>query len=190
MNWVAVVPLKQGASQKSRLAQSLNPAQRAALTDALLGHVLEALSACKAVSHIVVLSPSDPRRPNTQWAQDEGRGLNEELMALRARFADQSFLVVHADLPFLETIDIDRVLAAAEAAGVAIAPDKFDTGTNALALRGESSIPFRFGSNSFPQHCAAAPDAAIVRARGLSHDIDTPDDLRDAVETGLRIPGG
>lgn len=188
MSWIAIVPLKQGASQKSRLSKSLDPAQRAALTEALFTRVLSALSNCSALSQTIVLSPSDPKRPQAEWAPDEGRGLNEELMALRARFSDRNFLIVHADLPFLETDDINKLLAAAEAAGIAIAPDKFDLGTNALALRSESSMSFRFGADSFAKHRAAAPDAAIVQSRGLSHDIDTPDDLRTALDIGLRIP--
>ena len=188
MSWVAIVPLKQGASQKSRLSQSLDPAQRAALTEALFARVLSALSVNPAISQVIVLSPIDPIRAEVSWVQDEGRGLNEELTFLRARFVDRNFLVVHADLPFLETGDLSNLLRAAEASGVAIAPDKFDLGTNALAMRAESSIPFKFGSDSFAKHRTAAPEAAIVKSRGLSHDIDTPDDLRAALDAGLRIP--
>lgn len=187
MSWVAVVPLKQGPSQKSRLSQSLDAAQRAALTEALFARVLGALFESHAVSQVMVLSPVDPARPHAEWVRDEGRGLNEELIAQRAQFSGRNFLIVHADLPFLEAADISALLEAAESAGVAIAPDKFDLGTNALALRAESSISFKFGADSFAQHRAAAPDAAIVRSRGLSHDIDTPDDLRAALDMGLRI---
>jgi 2-phospho-L-lactate/phosphoenolpyruvate guanylyltransferase len=188
MNWIAIVPLKQGASQKSRLSQTLNPAQRAALTESLFAHVLSALSTCEAFSQVVVLSPFDPKHPQTEWVQDEGRGLNEELMALRGRLSDQNVLIVHADLPFLVTADISELLAASASGGVAIAPDKFDLGTNALALRAEFLMKFNFGANSFAKHRAAAPHAAIVRSRGLSHDVDTPDDLRAAIDIGLRIP--
>ena len=188
MSWVAIVPLKQGASQKSRLSQSLDPAQRAALTEALFTRVLAALDACESVSQVVVLSPSDPQRLKVEWVRDEGRGLNEELMALRARFSDRNVLVLHADLPFLEADEIKKLLAAAETAGVAIAPDKFDLGTNALALRAEAAVSFSFGADSFAKHHAAAPHASIVKSRGLSHDIDTPDDLRAAMDIGLRIP--
>ena len=188
MSWVAIVPLKQGASQKSRLSQSLDPAQRAALTEALFTRVLSGLFANTAISQVIVLSPVDPLRTGASWVLDEGRGLNEELTLLRARFADRNFLVVHADLPFLESGDLTTLLSAAETSGVAIAPDKFDLGTNALAMRAESSITFQFGSDSFAKHRAASPDAAIAKSRGLSHDIDTPDDLRAALDAGLRIP--
>ena len=187
MSWVAIVPLKQGASQKSRLSQSLDPAQRAALTEALFTRVLEALSVSKAVSQVIVLSPLDPQRREAHWVRDEGRGLNEELMALRAQHPDRNVLIVHADLPFLEAADIEDLLVAAESAGIAIAPDKFGIGTNALALKADSVIDLRFGEESFSKHSAAAPGAAIVKSRGLSHDIDTPDDLRAALDGGLRL---
>lgn len=188
MSWVAIVPLKQGASQKSRLSQSLDSAQRAALTEALFTRVLSALSANAAISQVFVLSPVDPMRAGASWVQDEGRGLNEELTLVRTRFSDRNFLVVHADLPFLEAGDLTLLLSAAETSGVAIAPDKFDLGTNALAMRTESSMDFKFGSDSLAKHRAAAPGAAIVKSRGLSHDIDTPADLRAALDAGLRIP--
>jgi 2-phospho-L-lactate guanylyltransferase len=187
MSWVAIAPLKQGVSQKSRLSQSLDPAQRAALTEVLFTRVLSALSANPAISQVIVLSPTDPMRPEASWAQDEGRGLNEELALQRARLVDRNVVVVHADLPFLEASDLSALLGAAEKSGVAIAPDKFDLGTNALAICAGLSIPFQFGADSFAKHRAAAPGAMIVRSRGLSHDVDTPDDLRAALQSGLRI---
>lgn len=187
MNWVAVVPLKQGGAQKSRLAQTLDQPQRAALTDALFSHVLSALGSCPRLSQVIVLSPSDPERAQTEWAPDQGRGLNEELTALRARFLDRNFLIVHADLPFLETRDIERLLDAAES-GVAIAPDKHGQGTNALALRAGVNIAFGFGERSFEKHRAAAPGGVIVQSSGLAQDIDTPDDLRAALDQGFAVP--
>ena len=187
MNWVAVVPLKQGASQKSRLSERLDSAQRAALTEVLLSRVLNALNHCRAVSHIILLSPSDPQHPETEWVRDEGRGLNEELTLLRARFLNSNFLIVHADLPFLETDEVAALLGAADFAGVAIAPDKVGLGTNAVALRKACSISFNFGVGSFAKHLAAAPSAKVVQSQGLSHDIDTPDDLSVALELGLRL---
>lgn len=189
MSWVAIVPLKQGASQKSRLSQTLDPAQRAVLTEDLFARVVEALSASDAVSQVIVLSPSDPERADVTWVRDQGRGLNEELMTLRSQYADRNVLIVHADLPFLSAADIDDLLRAAAVAGIGIAPDKFDLGTNALAMRADSEIGLMFGDRSFEKHRAAAPAAAIVKSRGLSHDIDTPDDLRAALDAGLRISG-
>lgn len=186
MNWVAVVPLKQGGSQKSRLAQMLDPAQRAALTDALFSHVVTTLGACTRLSKVIVLSPSDPEHAHTEWAPDRGRGLNEELTALRTHFPDRDFLVVHADLPFLEPGDINRLLDAAES-GAAIAPDKHVQGTNALAVRAGVSLAFGFGEASFEKHRAVAPAAVIVQSPGLAQDIDTPDDLQAALKLGFAL---
>ena len=94
---------------------------------------------------------------------------------------------MHADLPFLETDEVAALLGAADFAGVAIAPDKVGLGTNAVALRKACSISFNFGVGSFAKHLAAAPSAKVVQSQGLSHDIDTPDDLSVALELGLRL---
>ena len=90
--------------------------------------------------------------------------------------------VLHGDLPTLSSDDIRALLAAVpRPAGVAIAPDRAGTGTNGLAMRPASAIPFRFGVGSFAAHAAATAEAgvsvAVVRRPGLAFDLDTPDDL-------------
>jgi len=123
------------------------------------------------------------------WIADEGRGLNAELESARTRFTGSGVLVLHADLPLLELIDIDVLIGAAEARGIAIAPDRHGSGTNALALLPHAQIAFRFGPDSFWLHREQAPDAMIVERQGLRLDLDTPDDLAAAEAAGFR-PGG
>ncbi len=64
---------------------------------------------------------------------------------------------------------------------MAIAPDRAGAGTNALALRPTSAIPFRFGPGSHEAHRRAAEAAGLevvtVERPGLAFDLDTPADL-------------
>lgn len=77
----------------------------------------------------------------------------------------------------LTEADVSALLAGASRAGIAIAPDRHGTGTNAVALRDDALFRFRFGPDSLRHHCEQVLDAAIVRTRGLAFDPDTLEDL-------------
>ncbi|MDB5686089.1 MAG: 2-phospho-L-lactate guanylyltransferase [Rhizorhabdus sp.] len=218
MSWTAVVPIKQGTARKSRLSAELSPEERERLSDQLVTRVLDALAAAPSVSRIVALSnaplPSssfqrelespfsygdtmrkgDPSfrwddERDVNWHLDEGRGLNPELTAFRSALPAGRLLVIHGDLPLVTPDDIEAMLAAAEQAGIAIAPDRHGSGTNALALRDPAPFTFAFGEGSCAAHHAAAGEGAMtVNRPGLSHDIDTPDDLAAARTAGFVWP--
>jgi 2-phospho-L-lactate/phosphoenolpyruvate guanylyltransferase len=172
MSWTAVVPMKQGGAQKSRLSGVLTFEQRATLTQSIAAYVLEALAAAPEISLIIVLSPAALADPRFDWT---------ELLTAK-------LLVIHGDLPLLQDADISALLQAAEASGIAIAPDRHGEGTNSLALATAEPFVFQFGEDSCARHVAANPSAAIVRRTGLSHDIDTPEDLNVAIALGFHAP--
>lgn len=186
MKWVAVVPLKQGRDRKSRLAGRLSFSQRIALSDYMAAHVLACLAASPAIEEVILLSPAPAAGHG--WKKDEGRGLNAELEALRAELGKAAMLVVHGDLPLIAPLDIEALVEAA-AEGCALAPDRHDSGTNALALLAHAPFTFAFGMDSFARHQAAADGkAAVVRRFGLACDIDTPGDLDVALRAGALLP--
>jgi 2-phospho-L-lactate guanylyltransferase len=91
-------------------------------------------------------------------------------------------LVLHGDLPLLETGDITAVLALQRrSGGLVIGCDRAGTGTNLLAFDEGGAVPFHFGPDSCALHLAAAR-AAGVKARvlqraGIALDIDGPADM-------------
>ena len=115
--------------------------------------------------------------------------LNPELEAARATLGTGPLLILHADLPLLQQADVDAVLDEAEAVGIALAPDRHGTGTNALALCNGRSVTFQFGADSFPRHFEQDSDAAVIRREGLALDLDTPEDLERALAAGFRLGG-
>jgi 2-phospho-L-lactate guanylyltransferase len=183
--WTALVATKQGHAAKSRLSDLLDLPARTALAGAMAAHVVACLHAVEAVAQVRVIAPAAPVPPGTIWMPDTGGGLNAELRSACARLADRPIFVIHADLPFLGPDDVTAFLAAADRAGAAIAPDRHDRGTNALALSRGHTPAFAFGSDSFARHFGQWPDAAIVRRRGLAFDLDTPDDFREADRSGV-----
>jgi 2-phospho-L-lactate/phosphoenolpyruvate guanylyltransferase len=173
-DWHAIVPLNLGRDCKTRLAGQLSRDKRDRLVEAMARHVVAQVGAVIGISEVILLSPEDPQFSSVQWVRDEGRGLNAELAAV---LGTGPVFVIHADLPTLETADVEALLETAQQSGAAIAPDRLGTGTNALALTYPSGIVPAFGEGSFLRHRTMFPDAAIVERAGLALDVDTHEDL-------------
>jgi 2-phospho-L-lactate guanylyltransferase len=64
---------------------------------------------------------------------------------------------------------------------VVIAPDRHNTGTNALLMSPSGLIEYDFGLNSFQRHCqrveATGARLEIVNLPNLGLDLDIPEDL-------------
>ncbi|WP_137787502.1 2-phospho-L-lactate guanylyltransferase [Sphingomonas sp. 3P27F8] len=176
MTWTAVIPLKGHGERKTRLAEHLRVDERRQLTDAMFAHVHRVLQSCREIAEIILLSDVQPDGWTDGFRHDAGQGLNVELNALATTIVPAPMLVVHADLPLMSVDDLAALFAAA-ASGIAIAPDRHRTGTNAIALAMSGGFNFGFGANSFGRHLTAAgPGARVVNRRGLAMDVDTPDD--------------
>lgn len=187
MSWTAVVPLKREDVRKSRLATCLESSARVALSEVMARHVVARLRSIARISEVVVLSPAPARELPATWRMDHGAGLNAELSSCRSDMVGRPFLVIHADLPVLHESDLEALLDAAVRAGIAIAPDRHGTGTNAVALSGGEAFGFAFGEASLRRHLrAAGAGAALVEREGLALDLDTPEDLAAAKAAGWR----
>lgn len=174
MNWTAIIPLNWGRDCKTRLSDRLSREQRDILVEVMARHVIAQVHAALGVAEVSLLSPEDPAIAGTRWLNDAGIGLNA---GLARAMSGTPALIIHGDLPVLATADVEAVLASAQRNGVAIAPDRHGTGTNALALVSPSGIVPAFGEGSFARHRALFPNGAIVKREGLTTDIDTPEDL-------------
>lgn len=182
--WNAIVPFKAAGQRKTRLASALSQPERDQLAQALFDHVIGVLEACPAVGRISVLSEERPARVDLDWLADRAQGLNGELQALEI---DGPRLIIHADLPLVTPDDVAALLAAARGGG-AIAPDRHGSGVNALALDTGVSRQFQFGPDSFARHQRQlGGPLAVVARQGLALDIDTPNDLAEAVRLGFRL---
>jgi 2-phospho-L-lactate guanylyltransferase len=190
-----IVPHRGLDAAKTRLAPVLDPAAREQLARGLLLRVLRV--AREACDDVVVISPSVALGPlvteaGARLAVQHGMGLNAGLEEARSEAlleGIETLAVLHGDLPNLSAADIHALAdAVATPAGVAIAPDRAGTGTNALAQCPAGAVPFRFGIGSFAAHREAAAAArlplAVVERPGLAFDLDTPDDLARWLELG------
>jgi 2-phospho-L-lactate guanylyltransferase len=192
-----IVPHRGLEAAKTRLATSLSPDERIFLASQLLQRVLKV--AREVAEDVVVISPSRAlleivEPSGARLAVQRGMGLNEGLE--QARFdavadAVEVMAILHGDLPNLQASDVETLIGSLPAdggPGVAIAPDRAGTGTNALVLRPPGLITFRFGSGSFAKHLAEVEAAGVplvaVNRAGLAFDLDTPADLERWLELG------
>jgi 2-phospho-L-lactate/phosphoenolpyruvate guanylyltransferase len=186
--WVTI-PVKPPGEAKSRLAERLTLEQRMALSAAMLQRVVAAVQAADHVDALALVGPTrlgvDER---VQLIADPGLGLNAALDAARGHVlaaGASRMIVLFADLPQVTVHDV-RLLAAAPAGELAIAPDRHGTGTNALSLPlpAARGFTFAFGPDSFAQHKAEAERLGLpldeIRSPGLARDVDVPEDLADA----------
>jgi 2-phospho-L-lactate guanylyltransferase len=175
--WRALVPIKQGANGKSRLASAMSHEERDALALRMALHVLAELAKCGSITEIAILSTYCPEWWGGAWVEDRGAGLNAEIAGWRRSIGAAPVLIVHADLPLLRASEIDELLEVAAAEGIALATDRAGEGTNALAIADGRAFDFRFGPNSRLHHAEQAPGLAVLDLPGLTADIDTPEDL-------------
>ena len=183
--WRALVPIKQGASGKSRLASVLPREERDALALRMAQHVLAELESSASIAEIAILSAQRPDWWSGGWVEDRGVGLNTELAEWRRTVGTAPVLIVHADLPLLSAGEVDRLLALAAAQGIALATDRAGEGSNALAIADGRPFALCFGPGSRRLHAAQAPGMTVLTSPGLATDIDTPGDLAFARANGF-----
>lgn len=184
----ALVPVKQLSAAKSRLLPG-DREQVEQLSLAMLGDVLEALLGVPGLGRVAVVTP-DARVAEAARAQGaeallrDDPGLNPAIEAAAAELApapDDGVLVVLGDVAAARAEDLARLLAAAPARGVALAPSR-DGGTSALLRRPRDVIPACFGPESAARHREEARRAGVecreLALASLEIDVDVADDAR------------
>ena len=191
MSVFAVVPVKDLTQSKSRLSPFLSPDERAALTLAMLDHVLLTLEESGVVERVGVVSPSSrvlflAKDAGAAALPQETRGLNNALEEGRDRAVSEGascLLVLPADLPYLSAFDVRMLvsLLREDERAAVISPDRDEEGTNALVIRPPDALPFAFGPGSYEAHQRAARERrlelGIYDSASVSFDVDTLEDL-------------
>ncbi len=191
MSLWAIVPVKPFLRSKSRLAGVLSPEARAGLSREFLGHALRVLAQVPEISRVLVVS-RDPaalalaRDLNAQTVTEAGApDLNRALArATQVAVAERAaaVLILPTDLPLITVADVQALIATDRPGpAVTLAPDRHETGTNALFVRPPGLLAYAFGVGSFGEHLALAQAAGaavrVCRLAGLALDVDQPEDL-------------
>jgi 2-phospho-L-lactate guanylyltransferase len=153
---------------KRRLSAVLEPQERLELVRRMLDHVLAAAAGSTHVNRVLVVSPErDDLRESIDLVTDAGIGLNEALELARQHARAQGareIVVLPADLPRLATGDVDALIVRGRGAGVAIAPDRRQTGTRALPCRHRQTLRSR-SAREVCTHTRPVPDPVATRPR-------------------------
>jgi 2-phospho-L-lactate guanylyltransferase len=188
-----LVPVKNLANAKQRLAQVLEQSSRTELAHAMLADVLDALA--EAATDEVSLVTSDPfaleLASHHRFAiiSDDSNLSETDAMEMATRVCASrgitTTLVIPADIPLIEAADTRAIYDAAPAKGAVLVPSADQRGTNAVLRRPAALFPLRFGNDSFMPHLAAAvatrATCVVLSLPRIALDIDTPEDLQHLV---------
>jgi 2-phospho-L-lactate guanylyltransferase len=192
----AIVPVKGLASSKSRLLPHLGRESVEKLAIAMLGDIVGSLRAVSALEEIAVVTP-DARvakaaeeagaLPLLRLYPDLNTALDGSAKEL-ARTPEDAALVVLGDVAAVQPADLEiliRSLDGMERPAAVLAPSR-DGGTSALLRSPWNSIDACFGPGSAAVHRARAEATGVAFAEmelaSLAIDIDTPEDIEEALE--------
>jgi 2-phospho-L-lactate guanylyltransferase len=196
---VILVPIKNTAFAKQRLASILDQPARTQLAQAMLTDVLTILHEWKNRPAVGIVTSDpyamklaaeyrfevipDPENPGETGAIE---------MATRqcVERGEESTLVIPGDIPLIQSWELEEVLKHAPAEGSVLVPAGDGRGTNAALRRPANLFPLRFGNDSFKPHHAAAQATGkpciVLNLPGIGVDVDSPSDLQQL----LSLPGG
>lgn len=193
----ALIPLKRLDLAKSRLRERLAAPERARLMRALLDHTLREVRRSPSVGRVfLVSSDADSAAIAAEHGivhfDDRGLPWNDALAAATAEVvSSETVLILSADLPLVSAADVEALISEVPEAGVAIARAR-DAGTNGVAIRPAGAVATCFGiKGSAAGHAALAEAAGLLAVMvdrpGLAIDLDSPEDVREALRRG--VPG-
>lgn len=187
----AVVPIKDTAHAKQRLADAVPAELKPRLALAMAEDVLSALSAMPGLSGIAVvtldaaaseLARRYGARLMTAGALDGQTGAVRAAARALASEGRTAMLTIPGDVPLITSEEVRELIAAHERTpDFVIAPAHDGRGSNAVLCAPPERVPLQFGDDSFVPHLEAARRAGIepkvIRLAGIGLDIDNPRDL-------------
>ena len=193
-----LVPIKNTAFAKQRLAGILDQPARTQLAQAMLTDVLATLHEWKGRSNVGIVT-GDPYAtrlaaeykfeviPDTDNPGETGA--IEMATRICAERGEHSTLVIPGDIPLIATWELEEILKQAPAEGSLLVPAGDGRGTNAAYRAPADLFPLKFGNDSFKPHHAAAQatgkPCVVLNLPGIAVDVDNPADLRQL----LSLPG-
>jgi 2-phospho-L-lactate guanylyltransferase len=193
-----LIPIKDPARAKTRLARLLSADERRRLASAMFNDVCRAVARSTMVDRVALVSsyrPAIERARQLGWdvlveqeQYSESASVDWASRALTGQGID-SVMRLPADLPLVGGEDIDSLLSVELRAPAALlVPSREGTGTNAIIRTPPDLFPSRFGPGSLALHrregASAGVECLIVNNDRIAFDIDEPQDLADFIKCG------
>jgi 2-phospho-L-lactate guanylyltransferase len=185
-----LVPVKNLASAKQRLAAILDRPARTHLAQTMLLDVLTAIATWTDHPEVGIVT-SDPfalalaHQFHFEVIADEANRGETDAIETATRLCVthgiESTLVIPGDIPLIQSWELEKIIAAAPPEGSVLVPAADARGTNAIFRRPAGLFPARFGNDSFKPHHAAAQATGkpciVLSLPGIAVDVDNPEDL-------------
>ncbi len=185
-----LIPVKNLVNAKQRLSLVLDQPERTELAQTML---LDVLTAVANSNTDISLVTSDPHALElaqqfrfdviAETTNPGGTGGIEMATRVCENRGIESTIVIPADIPLIQSDELNQVIAAAPEEGTVIVPASDGRGTNAILRNPAGLIPLRFGNDSFKPHhiaaCATGKPCVLLSFPGIGLDIDNPADLVD-----------
>jgi 2-phospho-L-lactate guanylyltransferase len=193
-----LVPIKNTAAAKQRLADILDQPSRTELAQAMLYDVLTTLYNWKSRPQVAVVT-SDPYAEKLaaeyqfEVIPDPDNPGETGAIEMATRVCVERgmewTLVIPADIPLIQALELEEILKHAPTVGSLLVPAFDGRGTNAAFRRPANLFPLRFGNDSFKPHHAAAQatgtPCVVLNLPGIAIDVDNPSDLQQIIS----LPG-
>ncbi len=186
-----LVPVKNLAAAKQRLSSILSPEERLALAQAMCEDVLQTLARWQSRPPVAVVT-SDlfardlAARFQFEVVADDNSGETNAIEMATAFCRERgagSTLVVPADIPLIDSSELQKIVDSAPKGGAVLVPDAAGRGTNAAWRSPSDLFPLRFGNDSFLPLLSAAKatglPCVVLELPGIARDVDRPEDLRE-----------
>ena len=190
-----LVPVKNLATAKQRLASVLDQATRTELAQAMLLDVLEALGTWADRPEVSLVTSDSfavdlARKFNFQVIADNANRSETEAIAMATHICEsrgvESTLVIPGDVPLIQVGELEKIVEVAPSQGSVLVPAADRRGTNAAWRRPAGLFPLRFGNDSFRPHLAAArashKPCVVLTLPGIALDVDNPSNLKQLAE--------
>src|SRR5437016_5394519 len=188
-----LLPVKDFANAKQRLASKLDPPARAGLARSMCLDVLNTLARTRVPNRVIVFTAADEviqmARPLgfdvVLEKSVDGHSAAVNHMVSEVLPSSSRLLSIASDLPRLVASEVDFSLDAASEP-VTLIPSRDWTGTNGVVFIPPARILMEYGEGSFRRHpskaSAAGHTADVMNLPGMAFDLDTPEDLQAFVE--------
>lgn len=198
----ALIPVKGFRNAKQRLSPQLDAAHRELLAEVMFRDVLRQVIKARglAETYVVTADGRAAAMAKSLGAQvirestERGETDAVDLARLELKHLErEAVLIIPADLPLVQSTDIEEVLAQVPEGALApfalLLPSHDRMGTNALLLAPPDIIKLRFGYDSFNYHLSQVVAQGLpirfIENERIALDIDEPKDLERFLSFGF-----
>ena len=181
MNVSAFIPIKKFSSSKNRLANIIGSSEREILAASMAKKTIDTLHNSKICNSITVVTNDSNLHLDYSTSYFTNSSLNDALNeAIYAQTTNDAVLIMHADLPKINEIDLHELAHSFDMKKVSIISDLSSQGTNCLMFNSAISFDLKFGFNSYNLFMDEFKNNGLkfkdISIESLQDDLDSEED--------------